>query len=177
MRSLFANDRIILTTAAILLAGWAIFFASGYEQRVLTLAGIYAILVLGYQLVFGHAGALSLAQGAFFGIGGYVTGIMASRYGWPFPATFTLSLAAPALLAGLVALPVLRLQSHYFALATLAIAQTVLLVAVNAVVLTGGANGLYGVPGIAAFGLALPGGLPLLVFVWGGVVVAALCVC
>jgi branched-chain amino acid transport system permease protein len=158
--------RLLLAVGGVALAAWAAFGASGYELRVLTLAGIYTILVLGYQLVFGHAGALSLAQGAFFGIGGYVTGILATRWGWPFPATFALSLAAPALLALLVALPVLRLQSHYFALATLAIAQTVLLVAVNRVDLTGGANGLYGVPGIAAFGVQVPAGLPLLAFVW-----------
>jgi branched-chain amino acid transport system permease protein len=166
------NDRAILAGGGALLALWAAFAASGYEQRVLTLAGIYAILVLGYQLVFGHAGALSLAQGAFFGVGGYVTGILATRFGWPFPATFALSLAAPAVLAALVALPVLRLQSHYFALATLAIAQTVLLAAVNQVDVTGGANGLYGVPGIAGFGHTLPAGLPLLVFVWAGVALA-----
>lgn len=172
MRIAAPDDRTVLAVAGTAIVVWAIFGASGYEQRVLTLAGIYTILVLGYQLVFGHAGALSLAQAGFFGIGGYVTGILASRYGWPFPATFALSLGAPALLAMLVALPVLRLQSHYFALATLAIAQIVSLAAVNWVEVTGGANGLYGVPGIAVFGIPVRAGLPLLAFVWGCVALA-----
>ncbi len=173
MRAAIPNTRSIYAILLGLGAAYAVLFASGYEVRVLTLAGIYVILVLGYQFVFGHAGALSLAQGAFFGLGGYVTGILGSQYGWTFPATFPLSLLAPALLAALVALPVLRLQSHYFALATLAIAQTVLLIAVNWVDVTGGANGLYGVPGIEAFGIHMPRGLPLLAFVWAIVAIAA----
>src|SRR5260221_727113 len=133
----------------------------------MTVAGIYALLVIGYQFVFGHAGALSLAQGTFFGLGAYVTGILGSRFDWGFAATFPLSLVLPVLLAALVAAPVLRLQSHYFALATLGIGQVMLLVAVNWQDVTGGANGIPGVPGIVLFGAALPRGLPLLAVVWG----------
>jgi branched-chain amino acid transport system permease protein len=59
-----------------------------YELRLLTLVGCYALPVLGYQLVFGHAGALSLAQGAFFGLGAYASALLATRLGWGFLATF-----------------------------------------------------------------------------------------
>lgn len=173
MRGFALDDRTVFVALIVCGALYATLFASNYELRVLTLSGVYVILVLGYQFVFGHAGALSLAQGAFFGLGGYVTGILGSRYGWPFPITFPLSLLLPALLAATVALPVLRLQSHYFALATLAIAQTILLLAVNWIEVTGGANGLYGVPGITAFGLHVPRGLPLFAFVWSVVAIAA----
>jgi branched-chain amino acid transport system permease protein len=172
MAARLPDERVVM---AILVGGVALYAlagASAYEIRMLTVSGVYVILVLGYQLVFGHAGALNLAQGAFFGLGGYVTGILGSRYGWSFPLTFPLSLLAPAALAVLVALPVLRLHTHYFALATLAIAQLVQLVAVNWVAVTGGANGLYSVPGIAAFGVRVPNGLPLLGFVWGCVALA-----
>ena len=102
----------------------------GYEQRIMTLAGIYAIAVLGYQLIFGRLGALSLAQGCFFGIGAYTTGLLSIHLDWGFPASFLASIAVPALIAGVVAIPVLRLESHYFALATLGISQLALLVAV-----------------------------------------------
>jgi len=44
-----------------------------YELRLLTVAGTYTLMVLGYQFIFGHAGALSLAQATFFGLGAYVT--------------------------------------------------------------------------------------------------------
>ena len=105
------------------LAIYALFFASSYDQRLLTLSGIYVVLVLGYQFIFGHAGALSLAQGAFFGLGAYTSGILGSQYGAEFLVTFPLSVAAAVTIAVLVSIPVLRLQSHYFALATLALSR------------------------------------------------------
>lgn len=137
-----------------------------YELRLLTVAGCYALPVLGYQLVFGHAGALSLAQGAFFGLGAYATALLATRWGWGFLATFPASILVPVALAALVAAPVLRLRSHYFALATLGIAQVVLLAAVNWTELTGGANGLAGVPGVVVAGVPVPRGWPMLALVW-----------
>ncbi len=163
-----------LLGGAVLLAAYPLVFDSAYSLRLMSVAGIYAILVIGYQFIFGQAGALSLAQGTFFGLGAYVTGVAGSQLGWGFAATFPLSLALPLLLAALVAAPVLRLESHYFALATLGIGQVVLLVAINWQDVTGGANGLPGVPGIVLFGVALPRGLPLLAAIWALVALGAL---
>jgi branched-chain amino acid transport system permease protein len=121
-----------------------------FGQRMVTLIGIYALMGLGYQLVFGQLGALNLAQGALFGIGAYA----AALAGMPVAP---LAAAIPAALA--VALT-LRLQSHYFALATLALASLVNLVALHAESLTGGANGLTG------FAAGMLRGPSLLVVVW-----------
>jgi branched-chain amino acid transport system permease protein len=166
----------VLVVAALALAGYAVFGAGPYGLRVLTVAGVYALAVLGYQMIFGQAGALSLAQGTFFGLGAYVTGILGARYGMGFGVTFPLSILVPALLALVIAMPVLRLESHYFALATLGIGQVVLLGAINWQEVTGGANGVAGVPGIGLFGWQVGRGLPLAAFVWalvglGGLIV------
>jgi branched-chain amino acid transport system permease protein len=155
-----------LILAALALAAYALFGANPYGLRVLTVAGVYALAVTGYQMIFGQAGALSLAQGTFFGLGAYVTGILGSKFGLGFPVTFPLSILAPTLLALLIAVPVLRLESHYFALATLGIGQVVLLGAIQWQDLTGGANGIAGVPGIDLFGWRIGRGLPLALFVW-----------
>lgn len=146
---------------------YATVLASSYDQRLLALSGVYLILVLGYQFIFGHAGALSLAQGAFFGAGAYATGILSTRWEMGFLATFPLSIAFAALLAAIIAAPVLRLRTHYFALATLALAQLLLLVAVNWEPVTGGANGLSGVPPVSILGWQAPRGLPLVAVIWG----------
>jgi branched-chain amino acid transport system permease protein len=128
-----------------------------FGQRLVTLVGIYALLGLGYQLVFGQLGALNLAQGAMFGVGAYATALAAPTLGGPsFVAAALVSAAVAALVAG----PILRLQSHYFALATLALASLVGLVAVNAESLTGGANG------IVVMAAGLPRGAVLLGLVW-----------
>ncbi len=151
---------------AALVAAMPLLLAESYGVRLLTAAGIYALLTVGYQAIFGAAGALSLAQGAFFGAGAYVTGILAVRYGLDGTITLLLSALVPAALAAIVAAPVLRLESHYFALATLGIAQLALLAAINAEGLTGGANGMPGVPGLALFGAAVERGWPLAAAAW-----------
>jgi branched-chain amino acid transport system permease protein len=174
LRQRFSGRRLVPLLAAAGFLAYALSEPSPYGLRLMTIGGIYALLVVGYQFIFGHAGALSLAQGTFFGLGAYVTGILAGNFAVGFLATFPLSLLAPVALAALVAAPVLRLQSHYFALATLGVAQVVLLIAVNWQEVTGGANGLPGVPGIAVLGWAVPRGWPLFAVVWSAVVVAAL---
>ena len=126
-------------------------------ERLATLVGIYALLGLGYQVVFGQLRALNLAQGALFGVGAYATALTAPLLG---PFALLIAPLAAAAVAALAAPPILRLQSHYFALATLALASLINLVAVNAEDLTGGANGLVG------FGLGLPHGTTLAIVVW-----------
>ena len=166
--------RLPLAAGAVALFIYAGLFADGFDLRLLALAGIYALLVLGYQFIFGHAGALSLAQGAFFGVGAYVTAIVGARYGLDLPASFGLAILAPVALAIVVALPVLRLQSHYFALATLGVSQVVWLAAVNFEDLTGGGDGLAGIPGIELFGWTASRGWGELAVVWGVVAFGAM---
>ncbi len=147
--------------------------AGGYEMRLMSLAGIYTIAVLGYQMALGHAGVLSLAQGAFFGVGAYVTGILTTQHNLDGAAAMLAAMLVAAVLAALVAIPVLRLKTHYFALATLAIAEVVHLLAVNWTTVTGGANGIYGVPPLVLFSIEIASGWPLLVTVWSAVALAA----
>jgi branched-chain amino acid transport system permease protein len=136
-----------------------------FGQRMVILVGIYALMGLGYQLVFGQLGALNLAQGALFGLGAYAAALTAPTLG---PFALSVAILAAAIPAALVAGPLLRLQSHYFALATLALASLVNLLAVHAESLTGGANGLAG------FATALPRGPVLLVTVWACLIAGVL---
>jgi branched-chain amino acid transport system permease protein len=128
-----------------------------FGQRLVTLVGIYALLGLGYQLVFGQLRAFNLAQGALFGVGAYAAALSAPSVGG---LAFLASILAATIVAALAAAPILRLQSHYFALATLALASLINLIAVHAEGLTGGANGLVG------FTAGLPQGPVLLGLVW-----------
>ena len=163
-----------LSVIALLWAAFVLPHASDYVLRVLTVAGTYALLALGFSFIFGHAGALSLAQGTFMGVGAYVSGILAARWGIPFDAALPASVGIPVLLALLVAIPVLRLQTHYFALATLLIGQVVLLIAIQWESVTGGANGIGGVPGLSLFGLPLHTRLAAALMVWSLVALGAL---
>jgi branched-chain amino acid transport system permease protein len=163
-----------LTLLALLYAAFVLPHASDYALRVLSVAGIYALLALGYGFIFGQAGALSLAQGTFMGLGAYVSGILAVRYGIAFDAALPASVGLPVLLALLVAIPVLRLLTHYFALATLLIGQIVLLLVTQWESVTGGANGIGGVPPLSLLGHAIEGRLAQTLLVWSLVAVGAL---
>ncbi len=135
----------------------AVVLLPGFGIHVATLVGIYALMGVGYQLVFGQLGALNLAQGALFGIGAYTVALTAPSIG---VLSFPLAVIVAGVIAALAAWPTLRLQSHSFALATLALATLANIVAVNAEGLTGGANGLVG------FAAGLPRGRTLLIVVW-----------
>jgi len=160
--------------AAAALALYAFGFADSYVLRVLTLAGCYAILVMGYQFVFGHLGALSLAQGTFFGIGAYAAALLGLKAGTPYILNVAAAIVVAVALAALIAVPVRRLKSHYFALATLGIAEVVLIGARNWVGLTGGGDGYPGVPAMALFGWVVPRGAGEFAVVWIAAAVLAL---
>ncbi|MBL8703283.1 MAG: branched-chain amino acid ABC transporter ATP-binding protein/permease [Rhodospirillales bacterium] len=156
---------VVLLVAALAIMAPA-FQGGGYALRLATLAAIQAILAIGYQTVFGRLGLLSLAQGAFFGIGAYATAFAATRFGVDASLTLPIAIAAATGIAAIVALPVLRLASHYLALATLGLAQLALLAAVNLEAITGGALGINNVPGLELGGQAIARGWPLMATCW-----------
>lgn len=161
----------IAAAAAVALLGAT---AGAYEQRLLAIAGCYALAVLGYQFVFGRIGALSLAQGAFFGLGAYASALFALKLGWDFARSFPAAIALALVLAAIVGATVLRLGSHYFALATLAVAELLHIAVLEWVSLTGGGNGLPNVPGLVLLDWAVPRGWPVTLFVWGWVALGTL---
>jgi branched-chain amino acid transport system permease protein len=162
---------VVLVLVAI--AAYALFYASLYDLRFLSLVCIYALMVLGFQFIFGHLGAVSLAQSTFFGLGGYVTGILGVTYGFDTLILLPLSIAAAMLLASAIAIPALKLEDHYFSLATLGIGLVVQLVAVNWETMTGGLNGFAGIPGVVLGGIALESRLQVFLFVWCCLAIAA----
>jgi len=165
--------RPLLILGGVLLAAWPMLMSSAYELRIFTIVGIYALLALGYQFIFGHSGALALTQGSFFGVGAYVTAVLSVKFALGGELTVLLSMALPIALAALIAAPVLRLESHYFALATLGVGQVLVLVAVAWQELTGGANGLSGIPGLTLFGFEVKKGYAIMAAVWACVAAGA----
>ncbi len=161
-----------LTAGALALAYFA-GTAGPYDLRLLSIAGIYAILVIGFQFLFGYAGAVSLAQSCFFGLGAYVTGILGTL-GFETTITFPLSIVIPALLAIIIAVPMLRLDDHYFSLATLAVSLLVELIATQWTSMTGGTNGLSGIPPLTIAGIEIRDRFSTMVVVWVVLAIAAL---
>ena len=116
-----------------------------YLVAALTATGIYVLLTLGLMLQFGFAGLINFGHVAFFAIGAYVSAIL-SLHGVPV----LVSMAAAVILAAVAALPVgllaIRLREDYLAIAMLAFAETVRISLAAEQWLTGGINGLTGIP-------------------------------
>jgi branched-chain amino acid transport system permease protein len=107
---------------------------------------IFAIFAMSLNLIAGYTGLPSLGHAAFFGVGGYTSGILMLRYGiksfWLIaPAGVFVSVLVAAIF-GLVAL---RVSGLYFLMVTFALAQLLYAIAWNWFRMTGGAHGLVGV--------------------------------
>jgi branched-chain amino acid transport system permease protein len=127
---------------------------SPYTLRVMDLAIISAIAVVGLCFAFGYAGLVHLGQGAFVGVGAYGAALLTTRLGLGFWTAMPLALVIGAAFAILIGAPLLRLRGHYLALATVGFNETVEIVAKNWTSLTGGDDGVSGIPGIGLFSLS-----------------------
>ncbi len=113
----------------------------------LVLVGIYAIVAMGVDLVFGYAGQITMANGAFFAIGAYSSGILTLRHGVPPLLALVIGMIVAAIIAYLIGAPLLGMLTHFhLAMATLAFGLLVYNFLVVGGEFTGGFSGLPGVP-------------------------------
>jgi branched-chain amino acid transport system permease protein len=113
-----------------------------------------AIVVLGLVLVTGYGGQLALGQGAFMMIGAYASGYLTTVSGWPPLAALLFGMAVAAGLAALLGRIIFRLRGYFLSMASLAVLMIGLTVAREWSAVTGGANGLPGIPPFSIFGYA-----------------------
>jgi len=113
----------------------------------------FALFAMGANLLMGEIGLLSLGQAAYFGVGGYVAGYFAQTYGLTPEICIISGGVAGAALGAFFGWLAIRRQTIYFALITLALAQIVYFISVQATGITGGENGIQGIPRGALFGV------------------------
>lgn len=115
----------------------------------------WGLFAAAFDILLGYTGLLSFGQAAYFGGGAYAAGLLAQRAGVPFP----LNALAAGVLAGCMAVPLMglaiRRRGIYFAMITLAFAEMVFYVVNEWRSLTGGENGVQGIPRVALGGLPI----------------------
>ena len=97
------------------------FLVSNYRVFQFTLVLVYAIALLGLNMLTGYNGQISLGHGAFYAIGAYVAAILMDKFGVPYWATIPAAGAVCLGVGFLFGLPALRLEGAYLALATFAL--------------------------------------------------------
>jgi len=145
-----------LATAAVCVALFAVPLAvhDEYYLHLCIVAGIFAIAVLGLDLIVGYVGQLSLAHAAFFAMGAYTSALLFVNFKW----SMWLGLPAAAILTGVIAFVlgsvILRTRGHRFIIITVVFAELMKLVATNWVDVT---RGFMGLPGLEIPKLYVPG--------------------
>lgn len=110
-------------------------------------AGIYALMALGLNVIWGLAGMINLGAVGFFAIGAYITALTTLKLGFPIWAGAILGTFGAALVGAGVALLTGRLRGDYLAIVTLGLAETIRVISSNMIWLTNGTDGLSGIPG------------------------------
>ena len=132
--------RLLLVAAALLILVLPA-LADNYILRVATTMLMYSALALGWNFIGGFAGYPSFATAAFFGLGAYASGVLQTK-GLPMAAAWVLAGAIAALFAAALGRAILHLRGHYFAIASLVVAEVLREVTNSATDLTGGGMGL-----------------------------------
>lgn len=130
-----------------------------YGLFILSQWAVMTIAAMGLNLTLGYAGQVSLAQGAFVGIGAYTAGIMTSQ-GMPLLSALGVAVVLCFAVGWLLGYPALRVQHHYLAFVTLAFSTLAFLVFRNEDWLTKGIYGISNIPRPSIFGIATNRPLP-----------------
>ncbi|MBK1665386.1 branched-chain amino acid ABC transporter permease [Rhodospirillum rubrum] len=120
-----------------------------YLLAVTVIALIYSLMTLGLNLQYGFTGLINFGVVGFFAIGAYTSALLVVA-GWPILLALPCAVAASALVSWPVALLSLRLRIEYFAIVMLGFAETIRLVVTSEGWLTGGVQGVTGIPSLAA---------------------------
>jgi branched-chain amino acid transport system permease protein len=147
-------------------------FLKPYGIYLGSMWAVLSIAAMGLNLTLGYAGQVSLAQGAFVGIGAYTTALL-MQGGVPYPIAFVAAGLMCFSIGWVLGYPALRVQHHYLAFVTLAFTALVFLVMRNEEWLTGGTYGLSGIKRPEFFGWSTHGSLSFYYFSLGVLAVLA----
>jgi branched-chain amino acid transport system permease protein len=128
---------------------------SNYQIGVLMRCMILMIVAIGLNILIGHAGLVSLGQAALYGLGSYVAAWLALRAGLPFLPAVLAGVVASALMGAVLAYPTVRVRGVYLGVITIAFGLVFENILKEWLSVTGGTQGLIGIPRGNVFGLLL----------------------
>ncbi|MER1968210.1 high-affinity branched-chain amino acid ABC transporter permease LivM [Castellaniella sp. GW247-6E4] len=131
------------------------FFTGRAQVDIATLVLIYIMLGLGLNIVVGFAGLLDLGFVGFYAVGAYTYALLFHWAGWGFWQALPLAGLMSAFFGFILGFPVLRLRGDYLAIVTLGFGEIIRLMLINLYGLTGGPDGISGIPKPSFFGYQL----------------------
>jgi branched-chain amino acid transport system permease protein len=118
-----------------------------YLLSIAIFGGLYALMALGLNMIWGLAGMINLGLAGFYAVGAYLSALLTVRAGVPMPLAWLAAGLVSAALGAVVAVITARLRGDYLAIVSLGFAEVIRLIAANEIWLTNGTEGISGVPG------------------------------
>jgi branched-chain amino acid transport system permease protein len=138
-----------LALLTVVVALFPLLIPNPYYLHVANVIGLNTIIVTGLNLLIGYAGQISLGHAAFYGLGAYISGILATTYGISPWIAMVAAMVTVGLLALFIGIPTLKLHGHYLVMATLGFNLIVNIVMIQWDSLTGGPSGFPGIPNLS----------------------------
>ena len=158
-----AGARSLATSPLLTWIGWGalgvslvlpiVFSDNRYVVDTATTVLIYVMLGWGLNVVVGLAGLLDLGYVAFYAVGAYTYGVLATQFGWTFWQALPVAGLMAATFGVILGWPTLRLRGDYLAIVTLGFGEIIRVILVNWTEFSGGPNGISSIPRPSFFGL------------------------
>lgn len=123
-----------------------IIISSPFYLNLMIFVGLNTIVAVGLILLMGYAGQVSIGQSFFYGLGAYSSGILSTKFGLSPWSAFLVAILITAVIAFIIGLPSLRLAIYYLAMVTLGLSVIGHILFTELDDLTGGHEGLVGIP-------------------------------
>ncbi|MDY6989829.1 MAG: branched-chain amino acid ABC transporter permease [Thermodesulfobacteriota bacterium] len=170
---------LYLMVLVLVLAILPCFMETSYYLLVLNVIGLNTMVAVGLNLLVGYAGQISMGHAAFYGMGAYVSAVLTTNMDlcpwsfswfpeWSLPwLIIVVAMVLTGAVAYLIGIPTLKLKGNYLVMATLGlnIIFEILLVEWDSV--TGGANGMAGIPHLTVGGFRFDSDLKFYFLIWG----------
>ena len=134
---------------------------------LMVLVAIYSIIAMGFDILAGYAGQVSLGQAAFVGLGGYTTAYLTTRLQWEPLLAVIAGLILTLCIAYFIGLVTLQLQKYYFALATMGLSSIFEVLFISWRDITGGPSGFSDIPTFHIGGLVVEKDIHYYYLMWG----------
>jgi branched-chain amino acid transport system permease protein len=148
---------ILLGVGLLVVLAFPLVAPNRYIVHIVNMCGIWVLMSLGLNICMGYCGQINLALGAFWAVGAYTAALLNTRFGMPIWINMPLGMILAGITGALIALPMLKVKSHYLALVTIGLAETINIILVNETWLTEGPLGISGIAMPNLFGIAFDG--------------------
>ncbi|MEA1958884.1 MAG: branched-chain amino acid ABC transporter permease [Chloroflexota bacterium] len=138
----------------------------GQYTSIMIFIGISTIVTVGLCLLMGYTGQVSLGQAAFYGLGAYFSAVLSKSYDVNPWLAMLIAAVATGLFAFIIGYPIFRLRGNYLAMATLGIGLIIYILFRQLIGITGGPDGMAGIPYLSIGGFEFDTNFKRYFLVW-----------